>query len=612
MLRELSLMCSLAVCAVAEPLVLLSPDGNVRVSFDLRDGRPVYSVAFGGREVIAASGLGLVPEGAARLDSRMTVVRSDSSGHSGTWRPVYGERSEIPDKYRSLTVVLREDIAPRRELSLEFRAYDEGIALRYVVPAALTVGEELTEFHFPAGTFAWETQRAQELYKRVDVSQMSRSSERPLLLELPGGLWAAVAEAGVENYASMFLAGLGPKANGVISRLMGPVRRDGPFHSPWRVVLIGSRPGALLEHNYLLLNLSPESRVANTSFVKPGKVLREVTLSTRGGREAIDFAAKNGIQYIEYDAGWYGHEYEEQSDARTVNIDPQRLRKEPEYQGLDLRNVIDYGKSKGIGVFLYVNRRAMERQLDEILPLYQNWGVSGVKYGFVNVHAQGWTTWLYNAVAKAAKYGLMLDIHDEFRPTGMSRTWPNLMTQEGILGNEGFPDATHSTILPFTRMLAGAADYTFCWLSPRLKNTWGHQLAMTVVIYSPLQFVYWYDRPAELTAAGESPGMEWFRRVPTVWDDTRVVDGQPGEFAVVARRKGAEWYVGAVTNESQREVRLPLEMLESGRKYFATVYADGSGPKDIRKSVSTVRRGDVLTLSLAARGGAAVVVSEAR
>lgn len=612
MSREFALLGLLAVCACAEPLALLSPDGNVRLTFEVREGKPVYSATFGGREVIAPSGLGLVPEGSARLDSKMSVMRSTTSEHSSTWRPVYGERSDIPDKYRALTVVLRETIPPARELTLEFRAYDEGVALRYVVPTALTIGEELTEFRVPAGTFAWETPRAQELYKRVAVPAMTRATERPLLLELPGGLWAAVAEAGVEDYSSMFLASLGPKASGVVSKLTGTVRRTGPFASPWRVVLIGSRPGALLEHNYLLLNLSPASRVADSSFVKPGKVLREVTLSTRGGREAVDFAVKNGIQHIEYDAGWYGHEYEEQSDARAVSIDPQRLRKEPEYQGLDLRNVIDYGRSKGIGVFLYVNRRAMERQLDEILPLYKSWGVSGVKYGFVNVHAQGWTTWLYDAVAKAAKHGLMLDIHDEFRPTGMSRTWPNLMTQEGILGNEGFPDAIHSTILPFTRMLAGAGDYTFCWLSPRLKNTWGHQLAMTVVIYSPLQFVYWYDRPVELDAAGASPGMEWFRRVPTVWDETRVVDGRPGEFAAVARRKASEWFLGVVTNESAREAKIPLEMLDSGAEYSATIYADGTGPKDVRKSVKTIRRGDVLTLSLPERGGAAVVLSKVR
>jgi alpha-glucosidase len=388
---------------------------------------------------------------------------------------------------------------------------------------------------------------------------------------------------------------------------MGPVQAQAPYASPWRVILLGERPGDLLEHNYLLLNLSPASRVTSTEWIRPGKVLREVSLSTRGGREAVDFAVRHGLQYIEYDAGWYGHEYDEASDARRVSVDPGRLRPEPEYQGLDLQAVIAYARSKGIGVWLYVNRRALERQIDELLPLFRTWGVAGVKYGFVNVHTQAWTRWLYSAIAKAADHHLMLDIHDEFRPTGMSRTYPNLLTQEGIRGNEEFPDATQGTILPFTRMLAGAADHTFCWLDPRLKNTWGYQLAHAVVIYSPLQFLYWYDRPAAFSA--ESAGMEWFKRLPTVWDDTKVLDGRPGEFVAVARRRGDQWFVGVITNNDGREVRLPLEMLEAGRRYVADLYVDGEGPRDIRTSRRSVAGGQAIDLTLPPRGGAALVLT---
>jgi alpha-glucosidase len=252
-----------------------------------------------------------------------------------------------------------------------------------------------------------------------------------------------------------------------------------------------------------------------------------------------------------------------------------------------------------------VNRRALERQLDELLPLFASWGVAGVKYGFVNVHTQSWTAWLYEAIRKAGQHRLMLDIHDEFRPTGLSRTYPHLLTQEGILGNEGLPDATHSTILPFTRMLAGAGDYTFCWLDNRLKNTWGHQLAMTVAIYSPLQFMYWYDRPVNLK--GDSPGFTWISQVPTTWDETRVLAGKPGEMIAIARKKDAKWYLGVVGNNDGGAVQLRLDMLEPDREWQASLYADGDGPKDITVREIVVRAGDVLPVLLQPRGGMAAV-----
>ena len=602
--------------AWGDPVALSSPSARIAITVGVTAGRAVYSVTYGGREVIRPSALGLGLEGAARLDSDFQLVRHARGETRESWKPPYGERREIPDRYNTLTVEFRESIAPGRTMVVEFRAYDEGVAFRYRLPAqpglqSFVIGDEATEFRLPRGAFGWATPRAQTAYERVAVEQMTQASERPFLVELPGGPWAAIAEAGLESSSSMFVANLRAEPHSLGARLMGPVAAQAPFASSWRVILLGDRPGDLLEHNYLLQNLSPASKVTSTDWIRPGKVLREVTLSTRGGREAVDFAVRHGLQYIEYDAGWYGHEYEEASDATRVNIDPRRLRPEPEYQGLDLNTVIAYAKSKGIGVWLYINRRAMERQLDQLLPLFSKWGVAGVKYGFVNVHTQAWTRWLYSAVAKAAGHRLMLDIHDEFRPTGMSRTYPNLLTQEGIRGNEEFPDATQGTILPFTRMLAGAADHTFCWLDPRLKNTWGYQLAHAVVIYSPLQFLYWYDRPAAFAA--ESPGMEWFKNLPTVWDETRVVFGHPGESVAIARRKGESWFIGVITNNEGREVRLPLEMLAPGRRYVAHLYLDGDGPRDIRTSQRSVGRSDAIDLTLQPRGGAALMLApEAR
>lgn len=596
-------------------LLLTSPDGRVQLTVSLNEGKPHYAVTYDGKEVIRPSALGLVLEGAPRLDSHFTLGKAAKSQQNATWKPVYGERSSIPDRYNAAEIEFTETIPPKRKLHILFRAYDEGIAFRYVVPTQpaipqLAIGAESTEFRLAPGVYGWETERAQTPYRRTLISALQQPTERPFLLDLPNGLHAAIAEAAVENYPSMFLANLRAERHSLSARLQGMAHAATPFTSPWRVILLGSNPGTLLEHNYLLLNLSPPSRLHNTSWIKPGKILREVTLSTKGGMEAVDFAARHGIQYIEYDAGWYGHEYEEQSDATRVSIDPRRLRKEPEYQGLDLPRVVAYAKEKNIGVWLYVNRRALERQLDTILPLFARWGVAGVKYGFVNVHTQDWTRWLYTAIAKAADHRLMLDIHDEFRPTGLSRTYPHLLTQEGIRGNEEMPDAHHSTVLPFTRMLAGAADYTFCWFDQRLKNTWAHQLAMTVVVYSPLQFVYWYDRPQQFTE--NTPGMEFFARVPTTWDDTKVLSGAPGEHAVIARRSGDAWFIGAITNNEARTLRIPLPMLNAGSTYEATLYTDGDGPRDIRKTTRLLTNQQTIDLTLQPRGGATIILQSPR
>ena len=191
--------------------------------------------------------------------------------------------------------------------------------------------------------------------------------------------------------------------------------------------------------------------------------------------------------------------------------------------------VCAYARQHGIGVWLYVNQRALYRQLNELLPLYQAWGVSGIKFGFVQIGNQQWSTWLHQAIAQCAKYHLMVDVHDEYRPTGLSRTYPHLLTQEGVRGNEEMPDAAHNTLLPFTRYLCGPADYTLCYFNNRLKTTKGHQLAMAAVYYSPLQFYFWYDNP--FVDKGE-PELQFWKTCPTVFDESRALEGEPGEYIV--------------------------------------------------------------------------------
>ena len=269
--------------------------------------------------------------------------------------------------------------------------------------------------------------------------------------------------------------------------------------------------------------------------------------------------------------------------------------------------MIDYAQKSGIGIVLYVNRRALERQLDEILPLYEKWGVKGVKYGFVQVGSQKWTTWLHEAVRKAAHHHLMVDIHDEYRPTGYSRTYPNLMTQEGIRGNECMPTADENLILPFTRMLAGAGDYTICYYNNRIKTTHAHQLAASVVYYSPWQFLFWYDTPSKYQ--GE-PEIEFFEHLPTVWDDTKVINGKIGRYITIARRNGKEWYVASMNGLNESVLDIPLAFLEEGEKYVAHIYED-AGPGDKSRTHVRIRRSPVdsstvLRADIPASGGQAV------
>lgn len=336
-------------------------------------------------------------------------------------------------------------------------------------------------------------------------------------------------------------------------------------------MVAGARPGDLLERNYLVLNLNPPLALKDTSWIRPGKAMRDVTLSTTNGKAIIDLAGKLNLQYVEFDWGWYGAEDINTGDATKVNLDPRRTSGLKNHPGLDLPEIIRDARERNVGVILYVDRRQIKKQRDSIFPLYEKWGVKGVKIGFIEVGPQAETAWLTETVRKAAEHHLVLDIHDQYRPTGLSRTWPNLLTQEGIRGNEQMPTAAHNATLPFTRFIAGAGDYTVCYYSNRIKTTHGHQLALAAIYYSPLQFLFWYDRPEMYQ---QEPELDFWRDIPTVWDETRVLDGQIGEFITVARRRGRDWFVGSITNSQARELQVPLRFLESGRKYVAQIYED--------------------------------------
>ena len=618
-LLALLLMNTLIILA-QDSLSLSSPDGKIFFSFQLTEkGGLSYSVNYANQPMILNSSLGV--EG---WQQSFVLKRVERKEEDSNWKPVYGERALVKDKYREAIFILWLNNQARLQMNLQIRAYNEGLAFRYVFAEHpdggynISIAKEFTSFTMPSGTKAWFTSYAQGEYQLLPLQNWPGQSERPLTMQLPNGKYVAIAEAGLVDYARTKFSLDDKEANTIRCSMYDRVDLTTPFATPWRVIMPAEKPTELLANNDIFLNLNEPCKIENTAWIKPGKVMREITLSTKGAKELVDFAVKRRLQYIHFDAGWYGYEYVKASNASAVNVDPRRNPK----NDLDLQEVIRYAKGKGIGVFLYVNQRALEQQLDQLLPLYQQWGVAGIKFGFVHVGSHRWTAWLHEAIKKCAKYELMVDIHDEYRPTGFSRTYPNLLTQEGVRGNEEMPDATNSTVLPFTRFLCGAADYTICYyhrpeLKQRLaetqnarvlKNTSMHQMALSVVYYSPLQFMYWYDKPED---SKDEPELEFFDRVPTVWDDTKVMDGEIGQFITVARRSGNEWFVGSITNNDARNLKIDFSFLPPGKKYRATIYYDD--PKStVRTRVSMkqikVDASTKLDVNLLASGGLAIWV----
>ncbi|GAA5221341.1 glycoside hydrolase family 97 protein [Membranihabitans marinus] len=616
------LVCSLLPSSLFadDEVVIVSPNGQVELKLEVLSGQPYYSVFVDGEEWVGYSELGLEMAGSEISFKDVSMASVNIYSIDSLWSPVYGEASVYREHFQGGNIQYKANQSTQKGYNLEVKVFDTGIAFRYHIASeqSVTVLSELTTFNLPSNAQTWVTHTAQGKIEKMSVSNIEEEAvERPLLVELSDHQYIAIGEAGLYDFARMKLKGnkTGP---GLQASLASKIEYPGSFKSPWRFIMLGHSPNTLLQNNELVLHLSPPNAIGKTDWIEPGKVIREVTLTTQGGMACVDFAVKHGIRYVEFDAGWYGNEYDDASDATTVTVDPKRS-KGP----LELQKVIDYAESKNIGIILYLNRRSLERQLEEVLPLLHSWGIKGVKYGFVRVGDQEWTKWLHDAVALAAKYKLMVDIHDEYRPTGMSRTYPNLLTQEGIRGDEESPDNTMVLKTIYTRMLAGAGDHTVCYFADRVETMGSHgsQLAKTVCLYSPWQFVYWYDRPEasprKVGGAGknemfiaEIPELGFFDAVPTVWDETKILGGYPGLYNVTARRNGKNWYLGVINGEEERKLDLSLTFLDDNATYDAIIYTDDPSlnpPHRLRIDQEVVDSRSQLSLEINSNNGAAIL-----
>ena len=576
------------VKAAGQETTVSSPDGSVTVVFSLLDkdpssgetfpaATPFYAVSYHGKTFLNPSRLGFEIIGSAEIKHYLKVKDCVYMEHRETWKPVIGEQESYPDNYNEMRVILRETLYPERRLDIVFRAYDEGVAFRYELPdqpgfETVTLTSELTEFSFPKRSSVWESHGHEGKYFKVNASEIAPGCELPLTCVTPTGVYGAIFEAGCNHYPRAYVQAPHGKADILRIQLRGEAKGIRGITTGWRAITLADKPGDLMIRNYLAYNLSDPCKIEDTSWIKPGTAMRETTISTPEAFKMIDYCAGMGIDYMIFDWGWYGKAGSQASDPRRVQVaDPVTGIGKPGHPGLDLPAVIDYGNKKGVGIFLYVNWEGCERYADVIFPLYEQWGVKGIKPGFVHVGKQEWQEWTEKLVAKAATYHLMVDIHDAYRPDGLSRTWPNLLTQEGIHGTEQDPDADHSVMLPFTRYTSGAGDFTPGFARKALTTTFAHRLALAVIYYSPAQFLFWNEKFSE---DHYRPELAFWKDLPTTWDETIFVDGAIGEKAVVARRKGNTWYVGGITNTQARTIDLDCSFLPSGKKYHATVYTD--------------------------------------
>ncbi|MEQ8208374.1 MAG: glycoside hydrolase family 97 N-terminal domain-containing protein [Lacipirellulaceae bacterium] len=627
------------VASACHAIEVTSPNGRIVATFEVKDTEStkqcaVYRVSYDGKPLITDSRLRFqikTDDSSSKIEfgDNLVVLSEEKSEQDATWRPVYGERSTIRDQYRQVIVICQDSTDPELSLRVTLRVYDSGVAFLMSVVGNdtqeyVTIVQELTEFTFLDDHTAWCTTNAQGIYEPRPLSKLGEQVERPLTIRTTDDqpVYVAVGEAELFDFSRMKLRRSKKNPLCIVSQLHSPAKHILQADTPWRVIMIADSPGELLENNDIFLNLNRPCKIEDTSWIRPGKVIREITLTDEGAEACIDFAVKYNLQFVEFDAGWYGHEYDDASDATTITVDPKRSA-----GPLDLRRHIKVANEKGLGVILYVNRRALEKQLDEILPLYKSWGVAGVKYGFVNVGSQKWTRWLHEAIRKAAEHELMVDVHDEYRPTGFSRTYPNLMTVEGIGGDETAPTNKQTLMQLFTRCLAGASDNKICYFDARVEEKQNHaaQLAKAVMMYDPWQFLFWYDSPAEslkkkrgeqgYNVIVETPELEFWKHMPTVWDDSRVLHGEIGEYATIARRSGLDWYVVSLNSDDPQDLKADLDFLEPNQKYIAHVYSHDPSLQTrthVRIERLEVDQESTLPIKLIANSGQAVRIVPAK
>lgn len=645
-----------AIAQPSEPASLFGPDQRNRIDLSVIDGKLSYTVSRDGKPVLSQSPIGMFTSQGALGGSDLEIVGTERASVNEVYRPVVGKAAEVPDRYERLTMHLR-----RKKDGVTFdlvaRAYADGVAYRFVVPPqdrfkALDIYWETTGFYFPADYDCWGANAGVHAnshefeFDPVKASRMRNFHlyDAPLLCSTgKAGTTFALAEADKRDYAGGYFRRRGDGGLGVnislTTRTDNPqdsagfrtaVRAslaDGPLVTAWRVVMLGDTPGDLIPSNLITLLAEP-SKIADTSWIKPGKAawdwwngwavdVPDAGVNTATYKVYIDFAQKMGLEYVLIDEGWYRGSSEAPTPADVTVPIPQ----------VDMPGIVRYAQERGVGIWVWLQWKQLERQMDDALALYKAWGIKGIKVDFMDRNDQEMVAFYHRILSTAAKRHLMVDLHGAYPPDGLARTWPNYMTQEGVLGAEYNKfgtriTASHNVTLPFTRGLLGPMDYTpggFHAVSPAefagkvrltrpyVQTTRGHGLAMYVIYDSPI--VMLADSPDSYISADGTlaAGADFLKEVPSSWDETRFIAGEIGEYVVMARRKGSVWYIGAMTNESGRRISVPLNALGVNGRWRARLWQDGADMNSLRTSNMDAR--SVLSLTLAPSGGAVVVLT---
>jgi len=621
--------CLLVYAQAGAATVLTSPDGRtaIRIAADASH----FSVSRLGEAVLADSPLGLELEDAPQLAGLALERRAERSVDQ-LIPLVATKAASARDHYRGATLTFRERGGDRRRLLLDVRAYNDGVAFRYRLDSAAPVRlrGERTAF-MPAGdpdclaTIANGSHETE--FTRQHWSQLREGAgyDVPLVCTTPSGRSTyAITQADLGGYTG---ASLWREGNALRVRLSAVPQRAGPAYvsasglsTAWRVVMLGDRNGDLIASQLIgNLNRPPQG---DFSWVKPGKAawdwwsgpLEGMQPSMDNYRRYIDFAAASGFPYYLIDANWaWG------SGGCCEALPGTDITRAAD--GVDMPELVRYAAGKGVGLLLWAHWAHIAPRMDEVLDTYARWGIKGVKVDFMDRDDQEMVAFYRRMADATARRHLLLDLHAAYVPDGMQRSYPNFITQEGVLGAEWNKmdkrvTPQHNLMLPYTRMLAGPIDYTpggfrngtpasfsVRAVLPFTQSTRGQALAMYVVYDSPLQMVS--DDP---DAYRDADGFDFIQRVPTAWDETRFLAGEPGRDILLARRQGSAWYLGAMTAAEQASgINVPLHFLPAGR-YRATLWEDGEQPNALRRTQREVTAADVLSLRLAPAGGAAVVL----
>ncbi len=635
--------------------MVTSPDGAVMVTVGVKDHRPFYTVDYQGRTLVAPSHLGFRLDH-EELGANMTMGKVGRSSKDETWTQPWGENETARNHYNELTVDYREHTG--RLMQVVFRVFNDGFGFRYNLPSQdkrkeYCIQDELTEITLAHDAKAWSIQSNHTAYFEgiytADLLSKKDTVCTPLTIEYEKDLFLAIHEAALEDYASInltprsgddgsvrLLTALTPWRNGV------KVYAKGELKSPWRTMIISKTAGGLLTSD-LMLNLNEPSRIEDTSWIEPGRYIgiwwsihkKQNTwemgpthgATTENVKRYMDFAARHGFSGVlaeGWNPGWGQGE---------------KISYLESYPDFDIEEVCRYGQSKGVRFIGHTetwgNATLLENQMEEAFSWFEKLGIRAVKTGYVGHYFDGkelaksqYGIRHYRRVIEcAAKHHIMIDNHEPAMPTGIQRTWPNLMTQEGVRGQEynawdrrgGNPPA-HTVTLPFTRGLAGPTDFTpaIFNFSEIVKGTHPHstlakQLGEFVVIYSPLQMA----ADAIENYEGQ-PALSFIENCPTTWSKTLVPNGEIGKYITIARkaRHGDSWFIGSITNEEARNIDIALDFLDEGATYRAMIYEDGpeadyeQNPYEMTIRQVSVIQGDTLHLRLARSGGAAIRIEK--